>query len=115
MAHKKSSTTDIALRVATAMKQMGIDGLPRNYELVYEAYAGCNPDLVRDFIALGKYKTQGALDELGRKYLPGMSGCSPAPLRSTASTRARLWPCLVSPALRIGPSGRFRAVSGSWC
>lgn len=70
MAHKKSSTTDIALRVATAMKQMGIDGLPRNYELVYEAYAGCNPDLVRDFIALGKYKTQGALDELGRKYLP---------------------------------------------
>ncbi|WP_439629849.1 diguanylate cyclase domain-containing protein [Shinella sp.] len=70
MAHKKSSTTDIALRVATAMKQMGIDGLPRNYELVYEAYAGCNPDLVRDFIALGKYKTQAALDELGRKYLP---------------------------------------------
>jgi len=70
MAHKRSSTTDIALRVATAMKQMGIDGLPRNYELVYEAYAGCNPDLVRDFIALGKYKTQAALDELGRKYLP---------------------------------------------
>ena len=70
MAHNKSSTTDIALRVATAMKQMGIDGLPRNYELVYEAYAGSNPDLVRDFIALGKYKTQAALDELGRKYLP---------------------------------------------
>jgi len=70
MANKRSSTTDIALRVATAMKQMGIDGLPRNYELVYEAYAGCNPDLVRDFIALGKYKTQAALDELGRKYLP---------------------------------------------
>lgn len=66
----KSSTNDIALRVATAMRQMGIDGLPRNYELVYEAYAGCNPDLVRDFIALGKYKTQAALDELGRKYLP---------------------------------------------
>jgi diguanylate cyclase len=70
MAHKKSSTTDIALRVATAMKQMGIDGLPRNYELVYEAYAGANPDLVRDFVALGKYKTQAMLDELGRKYLP---------------------------------------------
>jgi len=70
MAHKKSSTTDIALRVATAMKQMGIDGLPRNYELVYEAYAGANPELVRDFVALGKYKTQAMLDELGRKYLP---------------------------------------------
>lgn len=70
MAHKKSSTTDITLRIAAAMKQMGIDGLPRNYELVYEAYAGGNPDLVRDFIALGKDKTQAALDELGRKYLP---------------------------------------------
>ena len=70
MAHKKSTTTDIALRIAMAMKQMGIDGLPRNYELVYEAYAGGNPDLVREFIALGKYKTQAALDELGRKYLP---------------------------------------------
>ncbi|MFC6445063.1 diguanylate cyclase domain-containing protein [Shinella zoogloeoides] len=70
MAYKKSSTTDITLRIAMAMKQMGIDGLPRNYELVYEAYAGGNPDLVRDFIALGKFKTQAALDELGRKYLP---------------------------------------------
>src|SRR5690606_14319991 len=41
-----------------------------NYELVYEAYSGSNPDLVRDFIALGKNKTQEALDALGRKYLP---------------------------------------------
>lgn len=70
MNHKKSSTNDIALRIATAMHQMGIDALPRNYELVYEAYAGANPELVRDFIALGKFKTQSALDELGRKYLP---------------------------------------------
>ncbi|MCF3640644.1 diguanylate cyclase [Rhizobium sp. TRM95111] len=70
MVHKKSSTNDIGVRVATAMQQLGIEGLPRNYELVYEAYAGTNPDLVRDFIALGKYKTQAALDELGRKYLP---------------------------------------------
>jgi diguanylate cyclase (GGDEF) domain len=66
----KNPASSIALRVATAMHQMGIDGLPRNYELVYEAYAGSNPDLVRDFIALGKNKTQEALDELGRKYLP---------------------------------------------
>lgn len=70
MNHRKSSTNDIALRIATAMHQMGIDGLPRNYELVYEAYAGANPDLVREFVALGKFKTQASLDELGRKYLP---------------------------------------------
>lgn len=66
----KNPASSVALRVATAMHQMGIDGLPRNYELVYEAYAGANPDLVRDFIALGKMKTQDALDTLGRKYLP---------------------------------------------
>ena len=66
----KNPASSIALRVATAMHQMGIDGLPRNYELVYEAYSGANPDLVRDFIALGKIKTQEALDALGQKYLP---------------------------------------------
>lgn len=66
----KNPASSIALRVASAMHQMGIEGLPRNYELVYEAYAGGNPDLVRDFIALGKAKTQEALDALGRKYLP---------------------------------------------
>lgn len=70
MQQMKNPAASIALRVATAMHQMGIDGLPRNYELVYEAYSGSNPELVRDFIALGKVKTQEALDELGRKYLP---------------------------------------------
>ena len=54
MANKKSMPNDLALRIATAMQQMGIDAVPRNYELVYEAYAGANPELVRDFIALGK-------------------------------------------------------------
>ena len=62
--------TSVAMRVATAMYQMGIDGLPRNYELVYEAYSGANPELTREFVALGKTKSQRALDELGRKYLP---------------------------------------------
>ncbi|NBB51110.1 diguanylate cyclase [Rhizobium sp. CRIBSB] len=70
MQQVKNPAASIALRVATAMHQMGIDGLPRNYELVYEAYSGSNPELVREFIALGKVKTQEALDELGRKYLP---------------------------------------------
>ncbi|WP_171904919.1 GGDEF domain-containing protein [Hoeflea olei] len=62
--------TSVGLRVATVMFQMGIDGLPRNYELVYEAYSGNNPELTKGFIAIGKHKTQKALDELGRKFLP---------------------------------------------
>ncbi|WP_417417174.1 diguanylate cyclase domain-containing protein [Hoeflea sp.] len=65
-----SAASSIALRVATAMYQMGIEGLPRNYELVYEAYSGTNPELTKEFVALGKNKTQRALDELGRKYVP---------------------------------------------
>lgn len=65
-----SAATSIGLRVATAMYQMGIDGLPRNYELVYEAYSGANPELTREFVAIGKTKSQRALDELGKKYLP---------------------------------------------
>ncbi|WP_340160060.1 hypothetical protein [uncultured Hoeflea sp.] len=70
MNKQNSAATSIGLRVATAMYQMGIDGLPRNYELVYEAYSGNNPELTREFVALGKTKSQRALDELGKKYLP---------------------------------------------
>lgn len=70
MQQAKNPASSVAFRVATAMHQMGIEGLPRNYELVYEVYAGNNPDLVRDFVALGRNKNQEALDELGRKYLP---------------------------------------------
>ena len=70
MDKQNSAATSVGLRVATVMYQMGIDGLPRNYELVYEAYSGSNPELTREFVALGKVKSQRALDELGRKYLP---------------------------------------------
>ncbi|MDI7861475.1 diguanylate cyclase [Rhizobiaceae bacterium n13] len=70
MQQVKNSASSIAFRVATAMHQMGIDGLPRNYELVYEVYSGNNPELVREFVALGRIKNQEALDEIGRKYLP---------------------------------------------
>jgi diguanylate cyclase len=70
MNKQTSAATSIGLRVATAMYQMGIDGLPRNYELVYEAYSGTNPELTKDFVAIGKTKSQRALDELGKKYVP---------------------------------------------
>lgn len=70
MNKQNSVATSVGLRVATAMYQMSIDGLPRNYELVFEAYSGTNPELTKEFIALGKTKSQLALDELGKKYLP---------------------------------------------
>ena len=60
----------IALRLAALMDRERIESLPRNYELVYDVYSGSNPDLTREFAALGEIKTQKALDEIGRKYLP---------------------------------------------
>lgn len=60
----------LAMRLAAVMQMTGIEGLPRNYELVYEAYAGTDPELVKAFKALGKDKTQAALDEVGRRFLP---------------------------------------------
>lgn len=70
MSNPISPERSVGIRVATAMFQMGIEGLPRNYELVYEAYSGQNSDLTKEFVAIGKVKSQQALDELGRKYLP---------------------------------------------
>ncbi|MGO4835035.1 GGDEF domain-containing protein, partial [Rhizobiaceae sp. 2RAB30] len=36
--------TDIATTIATTMRQMGVVGLPRNYEIFYEALTGSNPE-----------------------------------------------------------------------
>lgn len=60
----------IAIRIAALMDREKIDSLPRNYELVYDAYSGSNPELTREFMAIQGPKTQKALDEIGRKYLP---------------------------------------------
>ena len=63
------TTTDIAAEVAARMRQLGICGLPRNYEIVYEVLAGNNEALARDLDALGLRPAQNALDELGRRHL----------------------------------------------
>lgn len=65
---KAPSALDVSTRIAVTMRRMGIAGLPRNYELVYEAYSGANPDLTKDIQALPQPITQEKLDELSRKY-----------------------------------------------
>lgn len=59
---------DIATTIADCMKRMGVVGLPRNYEIFYEVYAGSNRDLARDFAALEGRLTQDALDKLAMKH-----------------------------------------------
>jgi len=59
---------DLATTVAMTMRQMGVVGLPRNYEIFYEALSGSNPRLSLEVIELGNRPTQEQLDQLGRKY-----------------------------------------------
>jgi diguanylate cyclase len=59
---------DLATQIAYAMRTMGISPIPRNYNLFYEAFIGTNPNLTRDFNALGNQATQEELDELTNRY-----------------------------------------------
>lgn len=59
---------DLATTIAGAMRRMGVAGLPRNYELFYEAVIGANRALGDDLAALGENPAQEALDELGMKH-----------------------------------------------
>lgn len=68
-------TTDIAATVASALSRLGVAGLPRNYELFYEALIGGNSDLLNDLTALGRPR-QEDLDRLSVKYFPRNNGHS---------------------------------------
>ncbi len=67
---KKRNTASLSLKIAHAMDRLGIEGLPRNYELVYDVFTSGNAELVEAFKALGPDKSQQALDRLGRSFLP---------------------------------------------
>lgn len=69
-AARKVQSLDAATMVLATMRKRGIAGLPRNYELVYEALNGSDAGLSKDFEALGANVSQDALDVIGKKYLP---------------------------------------------
>lgn len=60
--------SDIATKIALAMRAMGVAGLPRNYEIFYEVFAGTNPDLNAELGTLGNRPRQEDLDRLSIKY-----------------------------------------------
>lgn len=66
--------SDIAENVVTMLRQMGVIGLPRNYEIFYEALAGSNPRLSLEVLALSERPTQEQLDALSRKYFAQNNG-----------------------------------------
>jgi diguanylate cyclase len=65
---KKVQMLDAATMVLATMRKKGIAGIPRNYELVYEALNASNPALTRDFEALGPTPSQSELDDVGTAY-----------------------------------------------
>lgn len=60
--------TDIATTIAMTMRQMGVLGLPRNYEIFYEALTGANHALSLEVVSLGNRPTQEELDAIGQKF-----------------------------------------------
>ncbi len=65
---------DIARQVVQMMHEFGVAGLPRNYELFYEAATGTNKELHKGLTALGKDPKQEDLDDLGRQYFAHYHG-----------------------------------------
>lgn len=67
--HQKPPVGQDALQKITAfMAKHQIAGLPRNFELVYEAMVSRNAEVARDLLALGTQPSQIALDHLGLKH-----------------------------------------------
>lgn len=62
------SVADAAQLVVELMRTHGVAGLPRNYEIYYEAYAGSNDKLQAEIAALGDRPEQAELDRIGREF-----------------------------------------------
>ncbi|UVK36735.1 GGDEF domain-containing protein [Mesorhizobium sp. AR10] len=60
--------TDIATNVVATMRQLGVLGLPRNYEIFYEALNGTNRELSLAVVSLSNRPTQDDLDRIGRSF-----------------------------------------------
>ena len=65
---------DIAKQVVQMMDEFGAAGLPRNYELFYEAATGTNKKLHKGLTSLGRKPKQEELDDLGRKFFAHYHG-----------------------------------------
>lgn len=64
-----ASRLDAATTIVVTMRQLGVAGLPRNYELFYEAITAGRRDLVEALSELGGRPAQKQLDELACRFL----------------------------------------------
>ncbi len=64
--------------VVQYMAKLGVDGLPRNYELFHDALAGADPALSKEVLSLPQEPSQATLDEIGiRHQLAGFVALTP--------------------------------------
>ncbi|OLP58530.1 hypothetical protein BJF93_16855 [Xaviernesmea oryzae] len=69
---RKASPHAAVVKVGQVLAQLKIAPSPRNYELIFEAMSGENPDLAAEILALGHQPPQAHLDEIGMRHkLPG--------------------------------------------
>lgn len=77
---------DSLQKIAAHMAKLQVTGLPRNYELFYEALFGHNADLTRDVASLSGQPAQVALDQIGLKHrLVGHCGAAEQRLQGDAT------------------------------
>ena len=69
------------------MRQMGVVGLPRNYEIFYEALTGSNNELSLELVSLGNRPKQEELDRIGREVFCRQS--RPRHRRHASARRSR--------------------------
>ncbi len=60
---------DIGTNVLARLRQMHLDAIPRNYEVVYEALSGANPALVNAIAVLGPTPDQDSFDRMAERVL----------------------------------------------
>lgn len=65
---KVDNSGDLAFAVAASMQKLGVAGLPRNYQIFYEAITGSNESLRRALDTLGHCPSQEDLDQLAHDY-----------------------------------------------
>ncbi len=65
---KSPIVQDNLQKITVFMAKHQIAGLPRNFEIVYEAMVRRNAEIARDLVALGAQPSQIALDHLGLKH-----------------------------------------------
>lgn len=63
------ATADIVTMIALRMRQMGVPGFPRNYELFYQAATTADRHLAEELLAVGPRPKQEQLDQLFRKFV----------------------------------------------